>query len=579
MPGCKLTKYMVSNVGRSTLSAKQARICGEAAAGSGASSPCLEQFLQIGTSGSWTQNMERDLHSLNRKLKDIPNLMYEAAVLVQDPALGMTQVQWSLLLPHEFFGILFEKDAVLFSNIFGCKGHVDFWDHAFRIDDPWMREHPLRHRIAEDPRLVCAYRIFGDEAGLNKNGDRPLTVLQWHGDGQDRASHSSWNRQIPVFLAPLHVCIEGITIPALQEVAAWSFNCLAMGKWPEFDHTGEPFPAASWRGRRAGRDLTSDRRCGALVGSLGDWKWNVENYMFDSYWATEEICAYCSAVQGPGHCNFTRFTPCPPKSNDLYLRSGAARRSPLTRIAGWHLFLVLPDLMHCGPLGACQVLTGQCLKDLCDEQVWGDGGGSGGWVQILRIQLAVAFSDFKTFASERKLTHSHKRFTPLRLSLTSLSSFPLLKGKAHNILVVQAWLSMLCVTKSDGTAYSNLRACICTSWDRFFKVLKAAGPELNHAEVAELERQGLFMFDGWAEAAKQTMAAGRPAWKLLPKMHLMYHIFQDTIRTRRNPTHQWAFSDEDAMMKIAKVCKGCHGTSLGKRGLERWILQFFQFIE
>ena len=54
-----------------------------------------------------------------------------------------------------------------------------------------------------------------------------------------------------------------------------------------------------------------------------------------------------------------------------------------------------------------------------------------------------------------------------------------------------------------------------------------------------------------------------------------YHVWSDAVRTRRNPAHDWAFSSEDAMGKIGKVCNKSHGATIGRGGLRRWLIGFF----
>jgi len=55
-----------------------------------------------------------------------------------------------------------------------------------------------------------------------------------------------------------------------------------------------------------------------------------------------------------------------------------------------------------------------------------------------------------------------------------------------------------------------------------------------------------------------------------------YHIVERSVATKRNPCSQWSFSDEDNMMKLGKVSKMAHGNTVGRGGLRRWIMQFFE---
>ena len=117
------------------------------------------------------------------------------------------------------------------------------------------------------------------------------------------------------------------------------------------------------------------------------------------------------------------------------MRSRAAALSPLTQIIGFHFETLVPDAMHGGPLGTVMILNGTALLDLCQANVFGDGGGPGPWKEILVAQLTQAFESFKAWSVSHGKSHSTPRFTGAKLSLKSLRSWPLLKCKAHNELV------------------------------------------------------------------------------------------------------------------------------------------------
>ena len=46
------------------------------------------------------------------------------------------------------------------------------------------------------------------------------------------------------------------------------------------------------------------------------------------------------------------------------------KNAPLSGIVGWHLSIVMPEIMHGGPLGQIQSLDGSLLKDLADSGIW-----------------------------------------------------------------------------------------------------------------------------------------------------------------------------------------------------------------
>ena len=85
-----------------------------------------------------------------------------------------------MLLPHEIFGLLSETQPEKFNNLFLNNGA--FWDHAFRLKETWLREHPHMDRIRKDFDKASPFKIFGDDTGISKNCERPINVLHWYGD-------------------------------------------------------------------------------------------------------------------------------------------------------------------------------------------------------------------------------------------------------------------------------------------------------------------------------------------------------------------------------------------------------------
>ena len=552
-----------------------------AANAQGATSGSIEAVLNLGAKGKWVSNLERDYHRLAGKILGIPDIIYKAKVTCKSTATGRPAlVQIGFLLPHELFGILRERDRDLFHKVTGASNREKYWVHMFHVNEQWLQEHPLRERIQETPNRACGYRFFGDDTGLNKGSDRPCSISLVHYEGCELPT---WYSKLPTLVLPKHHEIDQVTMCECEEIIAWSLNILATGKWPSHRHDGTPFAAKSWRGKRATTWLTAERHFGVYLGTLADWSWNVSHYRFPQYYGKPDICQVCTASKLPDDTIFSHFQPCPCRPHAGYMASLGASLSPLTKIIGWHLTTVLPESMHGGPLGCCPIVNGTCLLELCNLGFLGDAGGPGPWAMRLGIQLSYAFEDLLTWSAQERKPHSQKRFTVAKLTLTSLQSFPVLKGKAHNQLVVQEWLATKTAEyndslRSQGLAvsdYSKLRACIAWAWHSFFWVLRNAGSELDDSEVRKIEECGLFMFHGWNEAAALAIANNEPRWQMIPKLHMMWHCWRHAVQTRRNPTKQWAFMDEDAMQKISRVAMKCHGSAVPERSVQRWLMHFF----
>ena len=103
---------------------------------------------------------------------------------------------------------------------------------------------------------------------------------------------------------------------------------------------------------------------------------------------------------------------------------------PLTGILGFQIIMVLPDLMHVGPVGA---VSGRLL--------WYSPTSS----EVARQPLD---SELLVFVLSKGGSCTQQCFTPARLSLTTLRSAPALKTKAANALVVVEWLADYCARQA-----------------------------------------------------------------------------------------------------------------------------------
>ena len=279
-----------------------------------------------------------------------------------------------------------EKRTPQFHKTFNTSEIAEYWRQSFEHEPPWLQHHPMRSHIIDFPHLVSAFRIFGDDTGISKNCTRPVSCLTWDAD---ISVGDVWLNKIPVYIIPVFLQLpESGTLDSLDTVAAWSFNALSQGRWPYYDHQGEPFKPTSFRGKRAGKPLTRDKRSGALVLSVSDWDWSEKTYKFGTAWASDEICWICTATKHDPtlDTDYCRFCRLPEKAHGAYMRS-IGHRIPVCSILGWHKSLVMPEAMHCGPLGVFHLINGNLLKKLSDTDTWGDGGDFGLWYKKLNCKL------------------------------------------------------------------------------------------------------------------------------------------------------------------------------------------------
>ena len=279
-----------------------------------------------------------------------------------------------------------EKRPAQFHATFNTSENEGYWFKQFENDPPWLKCHPLREHIRMSMGSVSPFRIFGDETGVSKNCERPVSCLTWDAD---ISQGDVWMTKLPVYVIPrFYLLPDGVTLGPLDEVAVWSWNQLSLGRWPIHDHNGQAFKPGSFRGKRAGQPLTRDGRSGAFVCSTSDWDWTEKTYKFGANCGADEICWICGATQHDTslHTDYCRFQRLLEKSHAVYMAS-IGRHIPLCGIVGWHKSLVIPELMHSGPLGCLHYLNGSALKILTDTPLWGNGGDMGSWKDKLDCKL------------------------------------------------------------------------------------------------------------------------------------------------------------------------------------------------
>eukprot|EP00969_Alexandrium_andersonii_P350348 15433044-Alexandrium_andersonii.AAC.1 len=79
----------------------------------------------------------------------------------------------------------------------------------------------------------------------------------------------------------------------------WSFEQMWAGTWPDRNHKGEPWQAASQRAARSGTPLAAGRRA-LVVECLGDQKWLKEAYHLKHHYGAKELCSECYATKYHG---------------------------------------------------------------------------------------------------------------------------------------------------------------------------------------------------------------------------------------------------------------------------------------
>ena len=325
----------------------------------------------------------------------------------------------------------------------------------------------------------------------------------------------------------------------------------------------------------------------AFSGPTGDWKWKREEFGLPFHYSCRSICEACFAESGPGPYNFCNALMSAPWAltrrslpDLLYAIADRDDDKPLTSMPGFHNQSFFEDVMHDDLLGLRPHACGAALKELADSGVYGTFDDIGPWEERLDAQLAVAYVKFCDWAGQKGMGHSHPKFTHLQLTLKRKTSEPILKTKAKNCVVVCAWIASEASEFKPGT-YGEIRAMVLNAFVSLWDLLHATrfpNWELSDAQVASLKTIREELLLGYHWLSKENYGSGKAAYHCIPKFHKVDKMLRRAIRTKVSPTMFWTFLSESQMGITARLVNNLHGASSGRRGVQRWLLFFFDYL-
>ena len=83
------------------------------------------------------------------------------------------------------------------------------------------------------------------------------------------------------------------------------------------------------------------------------------------------------------------------------------------------------------------------------------------------------------------------------------------------------------------------------------------------------------IFHGYHAMSSLAFAARLWMFMLTPKFHRCWHCLDRCIRTRLSLAALWSFGGEDTIGAWAAMCRNLHGSAVGVRAVERWLLSYF----
>ena len=122
------------------------------------------------------------------------------------------------------------------------------------------------------------------------------------------------------------------------------------------------------------------------------------------------------------------------------------------------------------------------------------------------------------------------------------------------------------------------RALMLWGLSAFFKIIRESlkhGIWMSSSELRELRLARITFFGFYFKLHMLAEEDERPLYGFQPKLHMIDHAERIAQSLRLNPASYWTFQDEDNMHVMMKVSVHCHGSTLEKATLEKWLLQFY----
>ncbi|CAE7307171.1 unnamed protein product [Symbiodinium sp. CCMP2592] len=179
---------------------------------------------------------------------------YYADIELHDPKLQANrQVSLPFLLPHEILGKLFE---------FGDSAWILSQD-VLQEDAELIEKFSLSCQPARDPATILPLGLWNGGVPCNWDRSQSLEVIAL-------SFPSVPGLRVPLFCLKKMFEAKKCTMDAAMKVLVWSFEQLALGRYPSRKHDGSPFDLRvdKARLRLAGSDLP----VACLTQIRGDWK-------------------------------------------------------------------------------------------------------------------------------------------------------------------------------------------------------------------------------------------------------------------------------------------------------------------
>lgn len=237
-----------------------------------------------------------------------------------------------------------------------------------------------------------------------------------------------------------------------------------------------------------------------------------------------------------------------------------------SQLVGFHISMIVPDLLHCWNLGVSRDIIGSVLKIILTDGIVFQAPN-------LPIRLLLASASLRQFAKQKKLPLRLKKLTKAKLSWKS-RQYPSLASSGYESYVVMLWLESLLSNHAE--IYAGMATLVWTS-NHAISLMYSAGLFLTPSEKENLTVLGNTFLSLYVSLAKNAMDANKLLWRIRPKFHLMNHLF--VSHRWVNPAAYSTWMDEDYLKKVGKTLNLTSIRNAQKRLLQRWCLSIPRHLQ
>lgn len=232
---------------------------------------------------------------------------------------------------------------------------------------------------------------------------------------------------------------------------------------------------------------------------------------------------------------------------------------PFSRLINFRLSMIVPDLLHCWNLGISRHMLASCLKILLSDQIVFPA-------PTLPGRLKMASESLLAFARRHRYPLRMKKITKNKLKWKA-RRYPELASSGYDAFVVGTWLEQ---TLTPHNHHYPEIATLLWSSNKGISLLYSAGAFLTTGEKQSVKVYGDIFLQTYVTLAGRALNEHKLLFRVIPKLHLMSHIFN--WKRSVNPSRYSTWMDEDYLKKIGKTLGLTQQKTAQQRLLQRWLL-------